>query len=160
MNFMQPFKVIIQLNTKLLLNATRDVTHQLSLKRIDARTNNIIFITAHLLDARYYLANYTGYEITSPFKKIFESLNQVNDSNKLPPLKALLIDWQKSEGILLKHFENIDQDRLRLKSPAVFPVEDDTVFGGITFLISHESYHIGQVGLLRKALGLPNMKYS
>jgi hypothetical protein len=157
---MQPIKVIIQLNTKLLINATQDVTHQLSLKRIDTRINNIIFITAHLLDARYYMANFSGCDITSPFNEIFKSVNHVEDSKKLPPLKALLIDWQKSEDILLKHLEKIDKDRLQAKSPAAFPVEDSSVFGAITFLISHESYHIGQVALLRKALGLPSMNYS
>jgi hypothetical protein len=122
----------------------------MSLERIDMQTNNIIFITAHLLYARYYLANYSGCDISSPLKKNFKSVNHVEDSQKLPPLKTLLIDWQKSESILVKHLEKIGRDSLLAKSRTAFPVDDDTVFGGITFLISHESYHIGQLGLLRK----------
>lgn len=44
-------------------------------------------------------------------------------------------------------------DRLRQYN-SLIPVEDKTIMGGFAFLISHESYHVGQLGLLRKELGL------
>ena len=34
-----------------------------------------------------------------------------------------------------------------------FPTDDKSVLGVITFLTFHETYHVGQMGLLRKFLG-------
>ena len=40
------------------------------------------------------------------------------------------------------------------------PLLSDTTFAGaITFLAQHESYHVGQLALLRKGLGLGPMSY-
>jgi uncharacterized damage-inducible protein DinB len=47
------------------------------------------------------------------------------------------------------------QEKVRFK----FPIEDNTKFGALTFMVQHETYHIGQLGILRRALGLPAMKY-
>jgi hypothetical protein len=41
-----------------------------------------------------------------------------------------------------------------------FPIGDATVLGLIAFMVQHDSYHIGQLALLRKHYGLPAMRYS
>jgi uncharacterized damage-inducible protein DinB len=40
-----------------------------------------------------------------------------------------------------------------------FPMPNATVLGVLTFLVQHESYHIGQLALFRKCAGLPAMSY-
>jgi uncharacterized damage-inducible protein DinB len=40
------------------------------------------------------------------------------------------------------------------------PGADGTVLGALAFLAQHESYHVGQVALLRRQLGLPAMSYA
>ena len=35
-----------------------------------------------------------------------------------------------------------------------------TTLGMLTFLVQHDSYHIGQLSLLRKYAGMPAMQYS
>ncbi|HEX9723580.1 MAG TPA: hypothetical protein VGC53_04790 [Vicinamibacteria bacterium] len=46
-----------------------------------------------------------------------------------------------------------------MKQP--FPIEDGkSLLGCITFLLEHEAFHIGQIALLRRYLGLGAMKYS
>ena len=39
-------------------------------------------------------------------------------------------------------------------SPRKLPIADASVLGAIGFLACHEAYHIGQLALVRKALGL------
>jgi uncharacterized damage-inducible protein DinB len=36
---------------------------------------------------------------------------------------------------------------------------DQTVLSALTFLVQHDSYHVGQLALLRKYVGLPAMRY-
>jgi hypothetical protein len=38
-------------------------------------------------------------------------------------------------------------------------VGDRTLLGALAFLAQHESYHVGQLALLRKYAGLPAMRY-
>jgi uncharacterized damage-inducible protein DinB len=40
-----------------------------------------------------------------------------------------------------------------------FPVERKTLLGVFTFVDQHDSYHLGQLALLRKQAGLPAMAY-
>jgi len=42
---------------------------------------------------------------------------------------------------------------------ARFPGVDRTRLGALTFLVQHDSYHIGQLALLRKPAGLSAMSY-
>jgi hypothetical protein len=42
---------------------------------------------------------------------------------------------------------------------ARFPGVDRTRLGALTFLTQHDSYHIGQLALLRKHAGLAAMSY-
>ena len=46
--------------------------------------------------------------------------------------------------------------RLRALS---FPLANGTLLGTLTFLVQHDSYHLGQLSLLRKYCGLPAMRY-
>jgi hypothetical protein len=45
------------------------------------------------------------------------------------------------------------------ESPQRFPVDDPTFGAAIEFQLHHESYHIGQLALLRKYYGYPAMTY-
>ena len=40
------------------------------------------------------------------------------------------------------------------------PLEDSSVLGLFGFMVQHDSYHLGQLSLLRKYAGLPAMSYS
>jgi uncharacterized damage-inducible protein DinB len=40
------------------------------------------------------------------------------------------------------------------------PVADPSVLGALTFLLQHESYHVGQLAMLKKHLTGKPMKYS
>ena len=44
------------------------------------------------------------------------------------------------------------------KSP--FPGPEQSVLGLLTFLAQHDSYHVGQLAMLRKHAGLPAMRYT
>ena len=53
----------------------------------------------------------------------------------------------------------LDSAILNEKSKDKFPIDDESVLGGISFLVGHEAYHIGQLSILRKFFGLEAMKY-
>ncbi len=159
-NSIIPLQLIFNLNSKLFLNATEKVTDEMAMVCPDNRINNVIYFSAHLLDARYYISDMLELTMVNPFKDIFEKVSKVEESDQLPGLKRIRSNWVKLSQKLSDHLTTLPEEILNRKASFKFPVADDTVLGAITFLISHESYHLGQLGMLRKYLGLPEMKYS
>ena len=158
-NAIFPLQLIFNLNSKLFLNATEKVTDEMAVIRPDDQINNVVFISAHLLDARYYISDMLDLKVVNPFKDAFEKVTRVEDSDQLPGLNKIRSTWVEVSQKLSDHLTTLPEEILNRKASFKFPVTDDTVLGAITFLISHESYHLGQLGILRKYLDLPAMKY-
>ena len=55
--------------------------------------------------------------------------------------------------------EEITAEELSAPSERGFPGVERTRLGVLTFLVQHDSYHVGQLALLRKPAGLPAMSY-
>jgi uncharacterized damage-inducible protein DinB len=158
-NAIIPLQLIFNLNSKLFLNATAGITDEMAAIRPNDQINNVVFISAHLLDARYYISDMLDLKVVNPFKDAFEKVTRVEESDQLPGLKTIRGNWVKLSQKLSDHLTTLPEEILNRKASFKFPVTDDTVLGAITFLISHESYHLGQLGILRKYLDLPAMKY-
>jgi len=61
---------------------------------------------------------------------------------------------------ILERIAELLEGMLQGQSEQQLPTDDRTLLGAISFLLHHESYHIGQMGLLRRLLGYPSMSYT
>lgn len=156
----EPLYVIYNLNRRLFLNTLTDIDDDLARKRPNNKTNSMIFIACHLLDARYYIGKLIGLYCECPFKDIFDQTNSIEDFTEFPKLADISSSWHDISNKILMRLKTIHKSDLADKAPFDVPVEDNTVFGLITFLAQHESYHIGQLALLRKYFGLKAMRYN
>ena len=72
-------------------------------------------------------------------------------------------DHTNSIAFLAAHLagslEKVKGENLEAESEVPFPVGDRTVLGNVIFLLHHDTYHIGQIAILRKQFGYPAMKY-
>ncbi len=155
-----PLYQIFQLNTTLFANTFDSISDRKARIRLNGRTNNLIFIACHLVDARYYLANLLGDKIASPHQPLFDAATGIEDFRKFPSVNAISADWRMVSQDLLGRLEQQSEEQLAVPAPADFPVDDKTLLGGIAFLTQHESYHIGQMAFIRKSLGKAAMEYS
>jgi hypothetical protein len=153
-----PF-VLLKLNTRLFLNALEGVDDAAAQLRPSDETNSMIFIACHLLDARGFLAGLVGIEYRHPYKEIFDAADSFAELRELPPLEGLRTAWRDVSSLLAERFPALSDDELRRESTLKFPVEDTSVLGVIAFLLGHESFHIGQLAILRKYYGLGSMSY-
>lgn len=150
---------VFALNTRLLQNGFDGLDEAASLRRPNDQTNHAAFIALHLIDARYYLAGLVGLDAKSPFLELTEEARGIEDLPEHPGPAELLPVWREVGKLLLGGFEKMTAEELDADSPAEFPIDDGSVLGGIAFLVQHEAYHIGQIGLLRKLLGYPAISY-
>lgn len=151
--------ITVELNTRLIRNCFEGVDDELANKKINGITNPMAFISLHALEARYFLTRILGTKVQNPYHELTKDAKTCDDLESIPPVNEMLDYWEEAGKTLLNTLEKIEESKLQEKVRFKFPIEDDTKFGTLTFMVQHETYHIGQLAILRRALGLPAMKY-
>ena len=154
-----PLADTLHLNTRLLTNCLAGVDDALALRRITPVTNSMAFLVAHLTDARHFLADFLGAPLANPLTGVLEYGKGQDDIGELPPLADLLAAWHGISAHLVEVLPAVGAERLDAASGLRFPIEDRSLLGSVAFLVQHDSYHLGQLSLLRRAFGLPAMSY-
>lgn len=150
-----------RLCTTLFRNCLDGIDGVLARQRLTDNTNDLVFIGIHLVDARYYMELAMGGNYSAPFPRL-EEVSSVNDlPDDCPSIAQILELWNQISPMLETRFEDLTESHLSAKSPFNFYPEDapQDVRMALSFLIHHEGYHIGQMALIRKGLGLPAMRY-
>jgi uncharacterized damage-inducible protein DinB len=156
----RPLVSTIELNTRLLLNALEGIDEQAARKRPNERTNHVLFLACHLVDARHYLARSIGLASESPFKAILDDARGIDDVKEYPPLQEVREAWKEVGERLARHIAELEPVDLEKPAPQAFPIEGgESLLGCLAFLVQHDSYHLGQVALLRRYLGFEAMSY-
>ena len=155
-----PLKSTLDLNTRLYLNCLDGVTDEMATKRPNGQTNHMAFLAVHVLDARYYLAKGAGLDIECPFKDALEGARGLDDIEDYPSLDAVRDAWKDVSARLSSRLEALTDADLNGKAPYDFPIDGgETILGMLAFLTQHDSYHVGQLAILRRYLGLDAMSY-
>ena len=149
----------LRMNTKLLGNCFAEVGDDLARRRLSEHTNNMAFLAMHLVDVRYFLSRYLGGDAESPFHALLDPIRSIDELREYPSLESILSAWGASLGVVDERMSTLGpEDVDHIREPQ-FPTGASRL-DGITFLVEHESYHIGQLALLRRLLGLPAMSYA
>jgi uncharacterized damage-inducible protein DinB len=76
-----------------------------------------------------------------------------------PALAEIRKAWTTVAKVLDQQLAAIKPAELDAPLDPGFPLENKTVLGVVTFMVQHDCYHLGQLGLVRKFSGLPAMAY-
>jgi uncharacterized damage-inducible protein DinB len=153
-------RAILNLNSRLLINCLAGVSDGDAERRLSDNTNSMVFIAAHLVDARNFMATLLGLKLPNPVGDALRDVRSINEVTALPSLEAVRAAWRDLAEPLERRAAQVSAEDLAGPSPESFPVEDGSLLGGVAFLLQHESFHIGQLALLRKQLGYPSMEYA
>lgn len=154
-----PLATILRLDTLLFHACLEGMDDEAARRRPTPATNSAAFVAVHLVDSRHYLARLLGAEPTNPFAGLLEGVESIDELSTLPSLDEVRRAWDDVSATLDVRLESVTDEELRAPSPQRFPVDDPTVGGALAFLAQHDAYHVGQLSLLRKYLGLPAMRY-
>jgi uncharacterized damage-inducible protein DinB len=154
-----PLADVLRLNTRLFLNCLEEVDDAAGLMRISSATNSLAFVAVHVLDARAYLTKALGGDGVHPFSEMLSAVNSIEQVEELPTLDQIRAAWAEVTVRLLDRVAAVSPSELETEAPAAFPISDPTLLGMVAFLVQHDSYHIGQMAFLRKALGFDAMSY-
>ena len=141
-------------HTQMFDNMFKDLTEADAVKRIEERTNNIIWILGNLVNCRYWMADVLGIDEKDPHDDLFKEGKAYDASLKYPPLE----EFKKSCHTISKKI----YDRLmsvsneELESAYDFGMEvafmEQNKLNMIGMGVDRCSYLLGQLGLLRRAV--------
>lgn len=120
-------------------------------------TNHAAYVALHLLDARRFLLHSLGTEIRHGFEALTEQARRLEDITEYPTPEQILSVWRRTTQKLPEALASVDDEALSGASPHRFPIDDDSLLGLIAFLAQHEAYHVGQLGMIRRAHGLSGL---
>ena len=86
--------------------------------------------------------------------------NSIDMNASYPPIEEITAKWRDASAAISEGITKIPESVLSSPAPFKAPIADETMLGALSFLISHEAYHIGQLSLLRKMVGKEAMSYN
>lgn len=155
-----PLAETVRLNTRLFGNCLDGLSDTQAQLRPSATTNSAAYIAAHLVESRYYILKTLGVERPNPLERYTGSWKSIDEISEWPTLADTRTAWGTVSEELGTRLGSIGTEELDAPITTQMPLETRTVLGMLTFLVQHDSYHVGQLSLLRKSAGLPAMSYS
>lgn len=148
-----PLASQFSLNATMLRRALDGLDAGTAARRPVENVNPLAFLAVHVVDARAYLVGILGGDASHDWSEIFAAARRFEDLDPVPTPQQLLSTFDILAGRLDARLESIDAESLDQPSGESFPTGDESVLGAISFLAFHESYHIGQIALLHRAVG-------
>jgi len=131
-------------------------------KRIDGKTNHIIWMVGNFINMRYSLGWVLGLKKEDPFSDLFFQGKALDENFIYPTLAQLKENFHKiSPLVYQKLLEATDED-LDKDFPMGMGVDffKEDVLNFVGMCIGREDYLSGQLGLMRKILDYEGMKYN
>ncbi len=153
------------LHTKLFNNVLDGITDDEALQQINSHTNHLKWIAGHLTNIRFNITAMAGVQKAFPYHDLYVDMTQPPPHNRkldaslpYPAMAELKALWSEISPIFTDAIANLSAEQLAMKMPFAVPT-GDTFEGAISFIGSHEAYHIGQMSIIRRFVGQSAMSY-
>lgn len=146
-------------------NSLVDFTDEETNRRIDPKMNHVKYIAGHLFHTNYSFARFAGLKLETKWDDLFAGLGKTKakDNFPYPSIEEIIAEWNKLFPVVREGLASLTEEMLDHELPAT-PISRSGIFNNTirdtwTFLNLHQAYHVGQIGILRKAFGKETMKY-
>ncbi len=142
-------------------NALDGITEEAGLKRIENKTNHVVWMAGNLVNCRYWIGSLLGVEDKDPFDDLFKEGRTLDETLAYPTLEMLkdnfvTISPKVYQKLLTATDEILDE---AIPFGMGVPFVKENTLNMIGMCIGREDYLLGQIGLMRKLLGLKGMSY-
>ena len=146
---------ILGYNTWLFGNALKDVGTDQFTYRVNEKTNKFDRIAGHITVARYGLAQMAQIEAPVPSWGSFGEFGmgvQFQEDHACPPIPEIGQKFQAITEILMAKLPEAPDSLLSAPATLPIPGENPTMLEQLAFMTMHETYHIGQLSILKKSM--------
>lgn len=148
-----PVAGLLRVSDSVFARAIAGVSEELARQPMDAG-NRFLWVAAHATAARGRVARILGAASDVPWEAAFDrGTEPPTDPAAWPSLEAVAAKWSEVSARLHERLDTLGEADLA-KPVGEFPSTDGTLLGAIGLLAFHDAYHLGQLGHLRRRLGL------
>ena len=129
--------------------------------RVENRTNHFTWMVGNLVNCRYWLAGILGIPEKDPNEDLFKDAKALDINAKYPSLDELKKEWHKISPLLYQKLLQVDEAELMQAYPFGMNISyvEENKLNMVGMCIDRESYLFGQLGLMRRILNYPGVKY-
>jgi len=151
---------IFAFNTLMVRLGIKDLENQDAVYRVrDGEGSSISFLVGHMASSRYGILKALGVTDQNPFAERWGGKNGARDGSEYPDISQLAADWDKVSEMFESALGEITEEQALAPSPMDLPSEDKSLRGSLGFFNWHESYHVGQLGLIRTEKGYQALQF-
>lgn len=150
-----------RMHSQTFYNALDGITEEAALKRIDNKTNHVVWMTGNLVNCRYWLGDFLGLDDKDPYEEVFKDGRTLDESLNYPTLEELKKSFETISPKVYQKLLSATDEQLDKKFSfgMNIPFVKENVLNMIGMSIGREDYLFGQIGLMRKLLDLKGMSY-
>lgn len=150
-----------RMHTQTFLNVLQDISDADASKRIDNRTNHLIWMAGNYVNVRYGMGSVLGLTDVDPYQDLFFMGKALDPTKEYPTLNQLLNNFHQISPKVYQALLTVSDDTLaemfEIHMDIPFIKEDKLNFIGMC--IGRQDYLCGQMALMRRILDYPSMKY-
>jgi uncharacterized damage-inducible protein DinB len=151
----------LELCAKILERNTGDVSHEDSLVEPEQGGNCLNWVIGHLARTRNMALGTMGQNSPYPMSDFasYDDRGGVPFSRESAlPIEELRRRYKAMQGPLVAAISSMPPDALAAKPPRNMTGDpNETVGSNLATFVFHESYHVGQTGVLRRVVGKPGV---
>ncbi|AKK74594.1 hypothetical protein HX13_06890 [Chryseobacterium sp. P1-3] len=150
-----------RMHTQSFMNVLEGISEEDALKRIENKTNHIIWMAGNFVNMRYGLGGVLGLQTEDPYNDLFFQGKALNESSQYPSLAELQKSFHEiSPKVYQKLLEVTDEELDEIFEIGMnIPFVKETKLTFVGMCLGREDYLCGQIGLMRRILNYPGMKY-
>ncbi|MEO9005163.1 MAG: DinB family protein [Ginsengibacter sp.] len=147
------------------INSLVDFTDEETNHRLNENMNHVKYLAGHLTNAQYAYAGIAGVEVERQWDELFAGLGKssARDNFSYPTIQEVKAEWEQINQSVRDSLQALSEDALDKAMPgsplAQSKVFDTTVGDFWAFMNMHQTYHIGQIGILRRGFGKEPMTF-
>ena len=150
---LQPLALIFKLNNNLIARSLEGLSDEEVWRRLAESANPMAWLVGHLTEARAGMLSAMGTRFDCGWSRVFQRGSALQDRAGYPTRAVIEAAWKSTHAAMRDAFANVSPEQLaapitRPPAPGV-----ETLVELIAFCGFHESYHVGQMGFIRKQLG-------
>jgi len=146
-------KGMLNTNAQLFEKVTNAIPSELWFSRPGDSSNHMAWITGHVVVHRARISKLLGSNWSAPWESLFVRGAALEENAKYPSPEQLQQAWKQVSENLATSLANVSEETLSKPVNTPSPSFDGTLGGLVAFLCFHETYHVGQMGFLKKMLG-------
>jgi len=115
--------------------------------------NSLPWMAGHVTGARRRLARFLGAPVEYPWAELFARGNSPYGCPDWPTIEPIVARWNEVSAVLRARFETLTEEELDCPAGDA-PSLNGRVSGAVTLLAFHDGDRVGQMGCVRRLLGL------